>query len=112
MDWAIAVSIVSMVLAVVAIGSSILGERRSRENYENTLKALSEVKEKAAVIEGSVSETQQKLVDTVTAIAKPREDTQEELMMKTLLPSLIQNPQMFETLIRMSQEDKGKGRKR
>ena len=51
------VGAVSIVLAVMAIWPSIQSERRSMENYDRTKDILSEISEKAAVIEGTVSKT-------------------------------------------------------
>ena len=108
MDVSLVVSLVvgavSIVLAVMAIWLSIQSERRSTENYDRTKDILSEISEKAAVIESTVSNTQEKLVDTVTAIAKPKEETQDEMIAKAILPSMVQNPQMFEQLMRMGEQ--------
>lgn len=102
------VGAVSIILAVLAIWLSIQSERRSTENYDRTKDILSEISEKAAVIEGTVSNTQEKLVDTVTAIAKPKEETQDEMIAKVLLPSMVQNPQMLEKLIELSEQQGAK----
>ena len=92
-----------MVLAVMAIWLGIQSERRSAEYYDRTKDTLSEISQKAAVIEGTVSKTQDKLVDTVTAIAKPKEETQDEMIAKAVLPSMVQNPQMLEKMIELSE---------
>ena len=103
MDWlpivSLTVGVISIILAGVAMVISTL-------NYERTKDVLSEISEKAAVIEGTVSDTQTKLVDTVTAIAKPNEETPEEKILQAMLPSMIQNPDLLERLIKMSD---GKG---
>ena len=78
-------------------------ERKSVENYNRTKEVLSEIGQKAAVIEGTVSRTQDKLVDTVTAIAKPKEETQEDKLLKAFIPSILGNPHLLERLIRMSE---------
>ena len=101
------VGVVSIVLALVAIWYSVQSERKSVENYNRTKEVLSEISQKAAVIEGTVSRTQDKLVDTVTAIAKPKEETQEDKLLKTFVPAILQNPQLLERLIKMS-ESQGK----
>ena len=77
-------------------------------NYERTKDVLAEISKQAAVIEGTVSETQGKLVDTVTAIAKPKEETQEDKLLGALLPSMVNNPEFFEQLIRMGEQQQGK----
>lgn len=97
------VGVISIVLAVMAIWLGIQSERRSAEYYDRTKDTLSEISQKAAVIEGTVSNTQEKLVDTVTAIAKPKEETQDEMIAKAVLPSMVQNPQMLEKMIELSE---------
>ena len=98
------VGAVSIVLAIVAISYAILSERKSTENYNRTKDLLAEISEKAAVIKSTVDNTQEKLIDTITEIAKPKHDTQEEMLMKTLLPAILEKPEMFERLITMSEQ--------
>ena len=100
------IGVVSVILAIVAIWHSTQSERKSTENYNRTKDVLTEISEKAAVIEGTVSKTQDKLVDTVTAIAKPKEESQDDKIINALLPGLLQNPKAFEKLIEMSQQQK------
>ena len=97
------VGAVSIVLAIVAISYAILSERKSTENYNRTKDLLAEISEKAAIIQSTVDNTQEKLVDTITEIAKPKHDTQEEILMKTLLPAMLEKPEMLERLITMSE---------
>ena len=104
MDFTAVVGIVSIVLAVVAIGSSILSERRSQENFNRTQEALAEVSEKAAVVERAVTTTQDKLLETVTAIAKPRELTEEERSQQMIMPLLEKNPELLRQLVRSAQQ--------
>ena len=94
----------SIVLALVAIWHSWQSERKSNENYNLTKDLLSDMSQKAAVIEATVSNTQAKLVDTITEIAKPKQDSQEEMLMNALLPMLMQNPEALERLIRLSEQ--------
>ena len=102
------VGVVSIVLALVAIWHSIHTERKSEENYNRTKDVLSEISQKAAVIEGTVSETQGKLVDTVTAIARPKEESQEDALFKTFVSGIAQDPQLLKQVIEMStQQQKG-----
>ena len=105
MDWVAIVSLTvgcfSIILASVAMVISIL-------NYERTKDVLGEISKQAAVIEGTVSETQGKLVDTVTAIAKPKEETKEDKLLGALLPSMVNNPEFLEQLIRMGEQQQGK----
>lgn len=102
MDWlpivSLTVGIISIILAGVAIWLSTL-------NYERTKDVLSEISEKAAVIEGTVSDTQTKLVDTVTAIATPKEETQEEKITQAILPLIVKNPEFLERLMKMSEQN-------
>ncbi len=96
MEWtdgfSLAVGGFSMILAGVAITVSIL-------SYLRTKDVLAQIDKKAGVIEEAVGETQSKLVDTVTAIARPKEDTPEQQMLSTLLPAILSNPELLEQLI-------------
>ena len=65
---------------------------------------MSDMSQKAAVIEATVNNTQTKLVDTITEIARPKQDSQEEMLMNALLPMLMQNPEALERLIRLSEQ--------
>ena len=89
MEWpqivSLTVGIMSIALAAIAIWLSTL-------NYERTKDVLAEINKKAAVIEGTVNDTQGKLLDTVTAIAKPKEETQEDKLLGTLLPEMREKP--------------------
>ena len=101
---ALVVGAVSIVLALVAIWHSWQSERKSNENYNLTKDLLSDMSEKAAVIEATVSNTEAKLVDTITEIAKPKQDSQEEMLMNALLPMLMQNPEALVRLTRLSDQ--------
>ena len=85
----ITVGVVSIILAAVAIVISILVYMRTKD-------VLSEVDKKASVIEKAVTETQNKLIDTVTEIAKPARETQEEMLMRTMLPAMMNNPDLLQ----------------
>ena len=98
--FSLIVGVVSIVLALVAIWLARQSERRSTENYDRTKDILSEISQKAAVIESTVSNTQEKLVDTVTAIAKPREETQEDIILK----AMMQNPQVFQQMVKIAEQ--------
>ena len=100
------VGVVSVILALVAIWFSWQSERKSAENYNRTRDVLSEISQKAAVIEATVNNTQEKLVDTITEIAKPKQETQEELLLKALVPAIMQNPDMMERLMKHSEQQK------
>ena len=95
MDWisgvSLAVGVMAIVLAIVAIAITAL-------IYDRTKDVLAEIGQKAAVIEKVVTGTQAKLVDTVAEIAKPQKETQEEILMKTLLPAMVEDPSLMERL--------------
>ena len=101
---ALVVGAVSIVLALVAIWHSWQSERKSNENYNLTKDLLSDMSQKAAVIEATVNNTQTNLVDTITEIAKPKQDSQEEMLMNALLPMLMQNPEALVRLTRLSDQ--------
>ncbi len=88
-----------MVLAIVAIWYSWQSERKSTDNYNRTKDVLSDISQKASVIEATMNNTQEKLVDTITEIARPRQESQEEILMNALLPSIVQNPELLERLM-------------
>ena len=92
---------------LVAIWHSVQSERRSNENYNRTKDLLAEIDKKAAVIESTMNSTQDKLLDTVTAIAHPKEATQEEKLMNYLLPSIIDNPALLDRLIEVGAQQGG-----
>ena len=98
MDWIAIVSLVvglaSIILAISAIVISLLV-------YDRTKNVLADISKQAAVIEGTVSETQGKLLDTVTAIAKPREETQQDKLLSAFLPAIMQNPRLLQQMIEL-----------
>ena len=102
MDIIFAISLItgttSIVLAIVAIWYSNLAEKKSSESYQRTNQVLSDISQKAAVIESTVSTTQEKLVNTITDIATPHRETQEEMFMK----KFMENPASFQQLITLS----------
>ena len=110
MDVSVVVSLVvgtiSVVLALVAIWYAYQSERKSTANYNSTKDVLAEISEKAAVIQSTVNNTQEKLVDTITEIAKPKQETQEEMLIKTMLPTILQNPEMLERLMRSAEQQR------
>ena len=77
----VVIGVVSVVLAVFAFLSAKSSERDSRENFDRTQNALreysdktkevlAEIDKRAAVIEKTVTDSQQQLLDTVTNIVK------------------------------------------
>ena len=105
MEISVLVGVVSIVLAVVAIAISWRSENRSRENYERTKEALTSISTKAEVIEKMMDSSQAKLIDTVTRIAAPVEDTNTELL-KQFLPMFVQNPGTLSELMKLAELSK------
>ena len=104
----IVIGVVSIVLALVAIWHSVMSERKINDNYNRTKDVLSKISEKAAVIKNTMDNTQEKLVDTITDIAKPQRETQEEMLLKAFLPKMLDNPQLLDRLIRMQERQERK----
>ena len=93
----LAVGIVSIILAVLAIWLSI-------DSYRRTKDVLSQISEQATSINSSVTMMQNKLVDTVASIANPAEANKDEILMRTLLPAVIENPQLLDKIMQLAQE--------
>ena len=93
----LAVGIVSIILAVLAILLSI-------DSYRRTKDVLSQISEQATSINNSVTMMQNKLVDTVASIANPAEANKDEMLMRTLLPALIEKPQLLDKLMQLARE--------
>ncbi len=99
--------VVTVILAVVAIWYSYQSERKSLRNYERTRDTLAEITTKAAVIETTVSGTQEKLVDTITSIARPKEESENEMLMKLIIPMMAQNPELLNTFVELGKKQEG-----
>ena len=95
------VAIVSLVVGTVSVALALVAIVITAIIYDRTKDVLSDISEKAAVIEETVSGTQAKLVDTVTEIAKPQKETQEEMLMKALLPEMVKDPALMERMIKL-----------
>ena len=97
-DWiavvSVTVGVVSIILAAVAIVVSLV-------TLFLTKGVLAEIKEKASVIEGTVNTTQNKLLDTVTDIARPREETEEDRLKYTLMKTALENPSQLRELMEL-----------
>ena len=102
-----AATVVSLVLGIVSIVLALVAIAVTFIIYDRTKDVLSDISEKAAAIETTVSGTQTKLVDTVTEIAKPQKETQEEMLMRTLLPEMMKNPDLLERFVRLGNEQQG-----
>ncbi|WP_420591698.1 hypothetical protein [Bacterioplanoides sp.] len=123
MNWVEAIaflaSVASLILAVVAIISSKASEKEARENYEKTKDVLAEIDKRAAVIERTVSDSQQKLMETMTNIINEtvipkKADMGEEIGMQ-FMQQLFSNPQQagdmmgaIEPLIKIAEAQKNK----
>ena len=95
------VGIVSIVLALVAIHHSRSAEKDSRE-------ALSEIREKAVLIETVVSDSQRELQSTITEIVKattiPDTPSHQDQFLMNFLPQLLQNPDAMAKLIELGEQ--------
>ena len=101
------IGVVSVTLALVAIWHSTQSERKSTENYHRTKEVLAEISEKSAVIANTVSNTQSKLVDTITEIARPTRESTDEMLIKTLLPAMLEKPELMEQFSKLAQQQEG-----
>ena len=102
-----AATVVSLVVGIVSIALALVAIAVTFIIYDRTKDVLSDISKKAATIETTVSGTQTKLVDTVTEIAKPQKETQEEMLMRTLLPEMMKNPDLLERFIKLGNEQQG-----
>ena len=101
MDWlpivSLTVGISSIVVAVASIWLSIT-------THSNTKDVLAEIDKRAAVIGETVKGTQEKLIDTVTALASPPKASEQEIMLKAFLPLMVSNPEVLERLAEMGKD--------
>jgi hypothetical protein len=101
-------SFASLILAVVAIIAAKSSEKEVRENFQKTQElmnqfemrtkeTLAEVDKKSAVIERTVSESQQKLMDTLTNILNetiiPKKEDMGEKMGMQIIEQMMSNPE-------------------
>lgn len=108
------VGFLSIVLAIMTIFFSRTTEKETRDNFDKTKEVmnnqyndnkdvLSEITKQAAVIESTVKDGQQQLMETVTTILKettiPKQTTQEEQMTAALLQAFLQDPSSFKGMI-------------
>ena len=70
--------VTSIVLALAAICYARDSARESRKNFQATRDLLSETDKRAAVTESAISQSHQQLLDTVTSLATPREESKED----------------------------------
>lgn len=111
-------SIVSLVLAIVAINFSKTAEKDSRGNFERTQKmmlefydktkdVLAEIDKRATVTEKTVTDSQQQLLNTMTSLINEtvipkKQDIGEQLGIK-FIEKLMKDPnnagKMMETLV-------------
>ena len=109
------VGVGSIVLALVAIHLSRSVEKSSQENFGNAKDALSEVREKAALIETVVSDNQRELQTSMTNLLTrtvlPDDKDQQTELMARILQSLLANPQALEAIERLGQQQHRRGAK-
>ena len=101
-------SISSLILAIVAIQAAKSSEKEVRENFIKTQEMLNqfesrnkevmaEIDKKSAVIERTVSDSQQKLMDTLTNILNetviPKKEDMGEKMGMQMLEQMMSNPE-------------------
>jgi len=121
-------SVVSLILAVVAILAAKSSEREVRNNFEKTQQVMSEYQErtkevlaeidkKSAIIERTVSESQRQLMDTMTniineTIIPKKKDMGEEFGMQ-FMQQMMADPSksgdmigMLGPLMKLAQENK------
>lgn len=112
------ISIVLTIIAVlIAIWQGMLSKsqlEQSKQTKSETEKLLEEIKLRVHKIELTSDETRKDVKDQVarlidkqdenfkTLLNAPKENSQNELMM-TLLPQVIQNPELFNTLVKLGQ---------
>ena len=112
-------AIFSIVLAIIALITASKSEREVRENFEKTQKMmvdyesrikdlLAEINPKSAVIEKTVSESQQSLMATMTNIINetviPKKADFGEQAAMQFLPMIMENPEKFSELMHMVQD--------
>ena len=110
-----AVSIVSIVLAIVAIFFAYASEKRSQDNFEKTQKimheiydktkdALAQVDKRTEVIENVVQRNQEQLISTMTNILNetviPKKPDMGEEMGIQLFSQMLQDPSKFSANIK------------
>ena len=110
----IIVGVASVILAILAISISRSSERESRANFEKTQalmhdydtknrEVVAEIDKRAAVIEKTVAESHQQLLNTVTDLAVPPKAGFEERFGEQLLQILLQDPQKGSEVIQKLQ---------
>ena len=93
----------SIIIAIFAIWISKSAERESRSNYEKTKDVLAEIDKKAVIIERTVTDNQQQLLNTVTTILRetvtPQKVDMEEQVGLAFMQTLLSNPQQGAEII-------------
>lgn len=116
--------IITIVLAVIAIIIALwqgflskIQLDESKKTKDETEKLLDEIHDKILKIEGISDETRKDVKDQITRLidkqdenfkmllSAPKDTNQKELLM-TLVPKLMENPELFNTLLQMSQKGK------
>lgn len=96
-------SIASLILAVVAIIQSKVSEKEARDNYEKTKDVLAEIDKRASIIERTVSDSQHKLMETMTNIINetviPKKDDMGEKFGMMFMQQMMENPESTKDLV-------------
>ena len=87
---------ISIALALFAMWQAKQSEKEARSNYEKTKDVLAEIDKKSAIIERTVSESQQKLMDTMTNIINetviPKQQDIGEQLGAQFMMQMLQDP--------------------
>lgn len=101
-------SLASLILAIVAIQAAKSSEKEVRDNFQRTQEMLKEfeirnketladIDKKSAIIEKTVSDSQQKLMDTLTNILNetviPKKVDAKEQFVMQVMQQLLQSPE-------------------
>ena len=97
-DISVTVGVASLIASVVSIILAGVAIWFTYHTSQSTRALLAEVDKKAAIIEGVAKASQEKLLDTVTSIAAPKEPNQEQQLMNLL----VSNPGAFNDLLQIA----------
>ena len=108
----------SLVLAIVTIFFARAIEKDTRSNFEETQQLLAEIDKRATVTEKTVTETQNKLLETMTSIINqtvipPKEDLGDQMGL-AFMQMMMQDPAKAEKVLQtmMPLIEKGKESKK
>lgn len=118
MEWLTV--IISLIALGIALWQAFISKQQLREAQEtksDTKNLLDEIKEKVVKIEGisedtksTVSEQMSKLIDkqdeNIKTLLKSPHESEQNQMIGNILAAAISNPDSFNTLIKLGQENK------